>query len=132
MSERKGAAKVTPWLEWAVGALGALLFIGLLGVLLANALRDTGAAPSISTRVESIEPVATGYVVKFIAVNSGELTAGQVRLEAELVTATGASETRELTFDYLPPYSERRGGFIFQNDPRDGALSIEADGYVDP
>jgi uncharacterized protein (TIGR02588 family) len=132
VSERKGSAKDKPWLEWAVGAVGALLFIAILGVLLTNALRDTGAAPSISTRVESIEPVDTGYVVKFIAMNDGELTAAQVRLEAELVTPTGERETRELTFDYLPPHSERRGGFIFQNDPRAGALRIEADGYVDP
>lgn len=34
------------------------------------------------------------------------------------------------TFDYLPPHSEQRGGFIFQNDPGAGALRIEADGYV--
>ncbi|MBY0566626.1 MAG: hypothetical protein K2P70_04910 [Hyphomonadaceae bacterium] len=97
-----------------------------------NALSETGAAPSISIRVESIEPIETGYAVKLIAVNSGETTAAQVRLEAELVTSTGQNETREMTFDCLPPRSERRGGFMFQHDPRAGALTIEADGYADP
>lgn len=122
----------TPWLEWVVGALGALLFLGIFAVLLTNALSHTDAAPSISARVEAIEATATGYVVKFIAVNGGEVTAAQVRLEAQLVTQSGAAETREITFDYLPPHSERRGGFIFENDPRASALTIQADGYVDP
>jgi len=130
--DRKRSAGATPWLEWAVGALGAVLFISLLGVLLANALRGPGPAPSIAARVEHIETAETGHVVQFVAVNGGGRTAAEVRFKADLVTRTGVRETREVIFDYLPPHSERRGGFIFQNDPRGGALSIEADGYVDP
>lgn len=132
MAKRATSAGDTPWLEWAVGAAGALFFLAIAAVLLSSALRGAEAPPSIETRVERIVAVADGFAVEIIAVNQGEVTAAQTRLVATLEQPGGEREERELTFDYLPPRSERRGGFFFTEDPRIGALTIEADGYVDP
>jgi len=76
--------------------------------------------------------VAQGYAVRFVAINEGDATAAQVRLEATLDISGSQSESREMTFDYLPPHSARRGGFLFAADPRNGRFRIEADGYADP
>lgn len=132
MPERKETKSDVPLLEWVVGGVGAAIFVGILAILISNAMSGAERAPSIRTQVTGIEPVAQGYVVRFTAVNDGDVTAAQVRLEATLETGAGASESREMTFDYLPPHSERRGGFLFVADPRTGRLSIEADGYADP
>lgn len=132
MPERRPSKSDPPLLEWIVGGAGAVIFAGILFVLLSNALSGADAAPSIRTRLTGIEPVADGYVVRFVAVNGGDVTAAQVRLEATLQAPGAATETSEMTFDYLPPHSERRGGFFFRNDPRTGRIAIEADGYADP
>jgi uncharacterized protein (TIGR02588 family) len=127
----RAALQTAPLLEWIVGALGAALFFGIVGVALHHGATDKGAPPSISAAVERIEPVPDGYVVTFEARNHGDITAAQVRLVARLTTPTGAEE-HEAVLDFVPPQSARRGGFFFENDPRAGVMRIAADGYQDP
>lgn len=127
MAERKPAKRETPALEWITGAVGALIFLGMLGVLIANGASDPGNPPEIIATVERITQTEGGHVVAFTVRNEGDITAAQVRL----VGKAGAEE-REITLDFLPPHSERRAGLIFQSDPRAQALIIQADGYMDP
>lgn len=122
----------TPLLEWVVGGLGALLFAGILGAVLWHGLTDRGAPPAIVVEVTGIEPVTGGHVVRFEARNTGDITAAQVRIAAVLSNGQSEPEEHEATIDFLPPQSVRRGGFFFEQDPRNGALNIRADGYNDP
>ncbi len=122
----------TPLLEWSVGALGAALFVAILVVLISHAATGADAPPDVRTRVERIAPVTDGYLVMFVALNEGDVTAASLRMIATLETPSGAREQHEVTLDYLPPHSERRAGFVFAEDPRAGTLTIAADGFTDP
>lgn len=121
------ASRETPALEWVVGVLGALVFCVVLAVLVMSGLRGADAPPDIEARVERVTPVRGGYVIEFVAENSGDRTAAGVEIVAEL-----GGETAGAQFDYLPPRSERRGGVFLQRDPRAGGLTLRAQGYADP
>lgn len=120
----------TPTLEWIVGGIGALLFMTIIAVLLNNAFSgDT--PPKLRTEVERIDPTGETFTVAFTAFNDGDTTAANVQFTATLQIGA-REETRQVTFDYLPPHSSFNGGFVFADDPRQGTLRIEAEGYLDP
>lgn len=130
MAERKRKSEA-PLLEWLVGGLGAIIFFGMLAVLLATGLRPVDRPPSIHVEAERVAAVEGGYVLEFSARNDSDVTAADIAVAAEL--RSGAqTQHREARFDYLPPRSERRGGFFFESDPREGALALRAEGYSEP
>jgi uncharacterized protein (TIGR02588 family) len=128
---KRDARDITPPLEWAAGAFGALVFCGMLGVLISTGLSGADNPPSISVDVERVVATENGYLLEFAAYNEGDVTAAAVEIVAEL-KAGGEMQERRARFDYLPPRSERRGGFFFETDPRQGDLRVYADGYNDP
>lgn len=130
MAERKHRGE-TPLLEWIVGGLGAVIFCAMLAILGQNALSNANAPPDIRVRIERITSVENGYAIAFIARNEGDITAAGAEFTATL-NSGAMTEQHQATIDYLPPHSERRGGFLFANDPRAGALTIRAGGYSDP
>jgi len=121
----------TPLIEWIVGGLGALIFLGMVLALIASGLAGEESPPSIRIHVERVTPALGGYVMEFSARNESDATAADVSVIAELDSG-GEMQTREARFDYLPPRSERRGGFFFDSDPRAGALELRAEGYNKP
>jgi len=126
--KRKGDA---PLLEWFVGGLGAIIFAGMLAVLLTTGLAGEDAPPSIHVKTERVAAVEGGYVLEFSARNASDVTAADIAVVAEL-RGGGEVQRREARFDYLPPHSARRGGFFFESDPRQGALVLRAEGYNEP
>jgi uncharacterized protein (TIGR02588 family) len=130
VTERAGKTKRPPTLEWIAGAGGALIFAAMVAVLIATGM-SADAPPSISVTTERIQAVENGFVLQFVARNDGGATAAAVDIVAELRTGETAEERRS-HFDYLPPHSERRGGVFFDSDPRQGDLSLRAEGYNEP
>jgi uncharacterized protein (TIGR02588 family) len=120
-----------PLLEWLVGGLGAVIFFGMLAVLIATGLGSADAPPSVQVNVERVAAVEGGYVLEFSARNESDVTAADIAVVAELRTGEDV-QRREARFDYLPPRSERHGGFFFESDPRAGALTLRAEGYNEP
>lgn len=128
MAKRSHAPGDTPPLEWLTGGLGVIIFGVMLAVLINSAINGANAPPDVRATVERISVVSGGYIVEFEALNSGDVTAADVTLAAEL--ANGERSTAH--FDYLPPHSARHGGVFFRSDPRAGHLSLRAEGYSDP
>ena len=120
-----------PLLEWVAGGLGAVVFFGMLAMLLTTGLSSRDSPPSIHVDVEQVTAVEGGYVLEFTARNESDVTAADIAVVAEL-RAGEETQHREARFDYLPPRSERKGGFFFESDPRAGALELRADGYNEP
>jgi uncharacterized protein (TIGR02588 family) len=118
-------------IEWLVGGLGAIIFVGMLAVLIATGVNGADGPPSVRVTVERVQQIGGGYVVEFVARNAGEGTAAGVDIVGEL-TAGASVEERRAHFDYLPPHSARRGGVFFEGDPRQGELTLRAEGYNDP
>jgi uncharacterized protein (TIGR02588 family) len=141
MSERNAAAdgakdpppeRAIPLLEWIVGGLGALLVAAAIADLVYNALTRGEAPPDFRVEAERVLDLPNAYLVQFRVFNQGGSAAAAVTIEGELVGPDGTAEVSEAVLDYLPPRSDREGGLLFASDPRAGALSLRAKGYVKP
>jgi uncharacterized protein (TIGR02588 family) len=129
---RKARDPAIPPLEWAAAAFGLALVCSVLGTMLwLGVTRGEGPA-EVSVRTEAVAPAARGYVVTIRAVNTGDTTAADVTVEGELRGAGGIAETSTMSFKYLAPHSERRGGLFFEKDPRQFKLELRAKGYETP
>ena len=131
-TSRQSQGNAIPPLEWAAALLGCVLVCGALAVMLWLGLARGDTPPAIAVRVEGVAPAADGYVVTIRAVNTGGTTAADVGVEGELRGGPGAAETSSMTFKYLAPHSERRGGLFFEKDPRRFELKLRAKGYETP
>lgn len=127
---RPGAA-TSKW-EWVAAAVGLVLVLGAIGFIAYNALTAESSVPVVTVEHLSTERNAGGYVVEFRARNSGPSTAASLTISGTLYDGSTEIESSEVTLDYLPPRGKRKGGLIFQTDPAEHELRLEAEGYVDP
>ncbi|MCU1382338.1 MAG: hypothetical protein JWL71_1035 [Acidobacteria bacterium] len=117
--------------EWAAAGVSAAMVIAAVVTLLI-AGRQERTPPLLSIRVEGVEPAAPYFRVRFAVRNDGGSTAADVVVRGELQGASDPVESGEVTFDYLPDGSERRGALLFTSDPRAGRLAVRALGYREP
>ena len=59
-------------------------------------------------------------------------TAAAVQIEGELLDGERVIATSQVTLDYVPGNSERRGGLFFREDPEAHGLKVRALGYAEP
>jgi len=127
MAKATSRSDPIPALEWATAALGLILFLGLLGVLVSEALSSADDdVPRLSARIEGVTAVPGGHAVRFIVVNASGQTAAAVQIGGKL-----GEETASATLDYVPGRSEARGGLMFKGDPATG-VEIAVLGYELP
>ena len=98
--------------------------------LLLHARRDR-TPPDLVVTVDRVDPVTSGFLVRFTVENKAGTTAAHVVVRGESRDTTG-SEDPEAVFDYVPDGSQRRGGLLFRNDLRHGALTVRAVAYREP
>lgn len=127
--EQKGPSA----LEWASGAVGAILAIGTLVFIAMEAIEPAAEKPPI-LNVQPTGIVAEGglYVVELKVKNRAGQTAAAVEIEGELKQAGSTVETSNATLSYVPGHSERRAGLVFTRDPRRYSLEVRATGYERP
>jgi uncharacterized protein (TIGR02588 family) len=126
----KAAVQISIW-EWiAAAAAAALVAAAVVTLLIAG--RHERTPPALSVRVEGAEPAGPYFRVRFAVRNDGGTTAAHVVVRGEVQTASPAPESGEVTFDYVPDGSERRGALLFATDPRTAHLSVRALGYREP
>ncbi|MDK3255780.1 hypothetical protein [Blastococcus capsensis] len=130
--DRSGGKERTTGGEYALGALGGLLVVLLLGFLTyqAVAVRESGA--ELSVTVTSVEPSGDGYAVHFRVVNTGGRTAEQVQVSGTLSQNGSEVEQSTATVAYVPPESWRVGALLFSEDPGTGRLQVGPSGYTAP
>jgi uncharacterized protein (TIGR02588 family) len=119
-------------LEWAVGALGALIVVAVLGMLGYEAAVARDGLPILVTRVIAVTPTEAGFVVRFETENRGPSTAAEVVVRATLKEGDQTVEDIETTLDYVARRSRREAGVILRRDPSSGALEIAAVSYRKP
>ncbi len=119
-------------LEWAAAAVGLVLVVGMVAFIAYYALTTEAKAPAVTVEVIGVESVADAYLARFRAKNRSSATAAALRVEGELRQGQTVVESSQATLDYLPPFSERRGGLFFQQDPRRYELRIAPKGYAEP
>jgi uncharacterized protein (TIGR02588 family) len=118
--------------EWAAAALSTVVVLGAIGFMLNEAFTVPSSPPMITVRVDTIVAAGSGYVVEFRAQNSGQTTAAGLTIEGELRSDTGTVEKSNVTIDYVPAGSHRRGGLLFTHDPARYTLQIQPKGYDRP
>jgi uncharacterized protein (TIGR02588 family) len=124
----------TPLWEKLAGLLGLLLVLGVLGFLLYEGVCPRSEAAIVAAQ-DAIIPQESGYLVTFTASNRGRQTAASVLVEGALYDPASPEEpveTSEMTFDYIPEQSDRSGALLFEHDPRQYELRIQAKGFMDP
>jgi uncharacterized protein (TIGR02588 family) len=132
-ANRGVAGRAIPFGELAVGVLGLVMVLGVLGFLLYEAFQPN-SAPAVVVEPEQIIHNASGYLVLMRAANQGGETAAAVVVEGSLLADDGAEpvELSELTFDYVPANSYRQGGLFFVQNPEEFDLRLQVKSYVDP
>ncbi len=123
-----------PFWEKAVGVVGLLLVLSVLGILLYEALQPQ-TAPELVAQVQSTVRQQGGYLVQINASNHGQATAAGVLIEGSLYAAGDSAqpvETAQTTLDYVPDQSERSGGLLFEHDPSQYELRLQVKGFADP
>lgn len=122
----------TPLLEWVCGAIGLVLFLGVIGVTLMNGLQE-GGPPAFRVEQTAVRTDAQGlHHVSFSVANTGDETAASVQVAVSLKRAGQVVETREVTIDLIPPHSRREAAAVFSADPAAFELVVEPLGYLEP
>jgi uncharacterized protein (TIGR02588 family) len=129
---RRSADKPAIW-EWVAAALGAAVVLAAIGFMIYEAMTG-GPHPiaRITVEVDTIVPYSSGYVVEFRAINEGDASAARVVVSGELRSDTGVVERAEVTVDYVPARSWRKGGFVFAKDPRAHRVELRSKGFDRP
>jgi uncharacterized protein (TIGR02588 family) len=131
-SGRASGTSAIPFAEWAAAGVGLALVVAAVVFMLYKGFARDGAPPQVVIETESIVQHRGGYLVTIRAVNRGDVTAADVKVEGQLQGASGVAETSEMTFQFLPPNSERKGGLFFTKNPRDFELKLMPKGYEVP
>lgn len=122
----------TSWWERLVALIGLILALSAIGYLLYQAISSKDSPPAIELRVDEILTTQNSYLVKITALNQSDSTAAELKLAGTLFQDEEPVETSQITFDYLPAQSQRKGGLFFQYDPRRYRLRLRAEGYQNP
>ncbi len=129
-STKKHAAAKTPRLvEWLFGAASGAIVVALVVYFAWQGLFADATPPRFTIAVEGIEPAGTGAGVAVRVFNGGDAAAADVTVAA----TAGDSETRRLTFDYVPGRSERRGTIVLPRMPGAASdVSVEVESFSEP
>lgn len=122
-----------PLLEWISAAFGTLALLTLVTLIAVDALRTSGKEPPVL----AVAPVAVtrangSYVVEVEVRNLSPATAAAVEIEGKLERGGSEEASAATTLAYVPGRSKRSAGLIFDRDPRQYRLSVQATGYEEP
>lgn len=131
MSAGRSGGTAIPLAERIVGAVSAVVILGLMGFLVVRALGNDGGPPDIVVEMHSVTQAGTGWLVEFDVTNLGSSGAAHLEIAGEIPGPAG-TERQSVILDYVPPRSTRRGGLWFTGDPRTRPLTLRAVGYQSP
>ncbi|HEX6927803.1 MAG TPA: TIGR02588 family protein [Gammaproteobacteria bacterium] len=126
------AERRPPLWERIVAGVSVLLVAGLLGHLFHEVATVDPSPPDIVVKIVEIRDNGDDWVVVFDAWNYGGETAAGVSITGELSRWGLVTESAEVTLDFIPAESSRRGGLYFRQDPGGKDLALRATGYVLP
>ena len=128
----KSATADIPLLEWVIGVVGLAIVVGVVNVLIYEAVAGDKSPPDVKLTVQSIAPLQNGFLVKVRAENMGGEPAARVSITAEVWEQSKVVESSETQFEHLPPHSSREAGVFFQRDPRPNEIRLRALGFESP
>lgn len=124
-------SKLVHRVEWSIGIASGMLVAAMLAYLVVLGLSRDGGSPSLAVEIEDVRQVGTHTHLFFVLRNEGDRTGAQVSVRATLAAGED-EEVREITFDYVPPRSQRRGAFIYEEPVTAGRVRLSVLGYREP
>lgn len=122
-----------PLSEWIAAAIGLLLVLACAGVLGWHAWQGEEGPPDPSLQVGGIDALpGGGFIVRLQVRNKGSQAAADLHVSGELRSGDGAPQRSQALIDHVPAGSSREAGLYFTQDPRQGRLSVRAEGYRKP
>jgi uncharacterized protein (TIGR02588 family) len=122
-----------PLAEWIAAAVGLLLVLACAGVLGWHAWKGEAGPPQPSLQVGAIEALpGGGFLVRLQVRNAGSQAAADLHVSGELRSGDAAPERSQALIDHVPAGSSREAGLYFTQDPRQGSLTLRAEGYRTP
>lgn len=118
--------------EWAVGVLGGLAVLALLGFLAYQAVAVADEPAALRAQATAVERTPAGYVTTVRVRNVGGQTAQDVHLTGELTRDGTRVDSATATLPYVPARSEREATLVFGTDPATADLSVTATGFGYP
>src|SRR5512138_1686032 len=122
----------TPLLEWVLGGIGVVLFVGAIAFLTYEEFRGADRVSGVEIHIDEIVRTHDAYLVRYRAHNQGTQTLVDLRIVARVLDGTTERERVEAGIDFLPGESWRRGGFYLREDPQKYRIEIRAGGYQEP
>lgn len=121
-----------PVVEWAFGAVSAVLVAGLIVHLGYQALFGDARPAALLVAVERIDRLEGASAVMVAIANRGDEAAAAVTVHASAPDASGGVARKQIEFDYVAAHAVRRGVFLFPGDVAADDLRVEVGGYVEP
>lgn len=120
-------------LEIAATVVSALLILGLLGVLVRDAVQPN-LPPAFEVRTDAFQPSGSLYRVPVHVRNTGDESARSVVVHVELTAADTAVSETDITLDWLPGRSSRDAVAVFARKDVQSATATrgEVRGYAVP
>ena len=113
--------------EWITFALSVAIILAAVGLVVYLYVLDGNDPPVIAATamMDQVREESETYFVPVAVTNSGDRTAEQVVVEAELTAAGDAPEVSEFTLDFLAGDESETGTAVFSSDPASGELTVD-------
>ena len=111
--------------EWLTLTLSAMVLSLIVGLVLYDWQVSQNIPPAFQVELTETARLTEGhYYVPFTLRNTGGRIARTVQVLANLHLPDGSEETGEQQFDFLSGNERKKGGFVFEHDPKDGELIV--------
>ncbi len=120
------------WVEWATGAVCAVLVVAAIGSIGWEAFSENDLPPDFAVEITGRTQTGSGYRVEFDISNKATRTAAAVVVRGEILDGGQIVEDAEVTFDYVAAESKASGAVLFAQDPAAREVRIRPVGYTDP
>ena len=117
--------KVRSPAEWLTLTVSALVLSLIVGLVLYDWQVSQNVPPAFQVEITEATRLTQGhYYVPFTLKNTGGRIARTVQVIADLQLPDGSDETGEQQFDFLSGNERKKGGFVFEHNPKEGELVV--------
>jgi uncharacterized protein (TIGR02588 family) len=119
--------------EWLTFGLSSLILGTIVGLVIYSWATEGDRPPTLTVRqTDSIRQENGQFYIPFEVVNTGGQTAESVQVIAELRKNNQVEESGDLQIDFLAQDETEKGAFVFQENPRNGELTLRIGSYKVP
>ena len=110
--------------EWVSLVISLVLIAGVLGVVIALWVRETGAPVRFRVERGAVRNEGERFYLPLTVTNDGDAAGTQVTVEGRLGGNGGDTNSAATTFDFIPAHSSVECVLLFPRDPSAAEVSV--------